>query len=239
MQNLISISTGFLYKITKDRNKMIEIIRGFSPDGVEVSFARPDRLLNFKISDSSLRYLKSLKHVSIHAPWIDISYGDNQKSQDVLGSIKKLYNLIEAKNVVFHQENIDNISSITGLELVISIENMDGNQKPNTIVETEKFLNKNKGMKFVFDFAHALNVSYDDIPLYLNRFKDRLIAIHISYKDRELKDHWFLHRYDSPKMRELLNEVKRFDVPLVLECVASNKQEIHLIKKEKEYLKSI
>jgi len=239
MQNLISISTGFLYKITKDRNKMIEIIRGFSPDGVEVSFACPDRLLNFKISDSNLRYLKSLKYVSIHAPWINISYGDNQKSQDVLGSIKKLYSLIGAKNVVFHQEDIENIRCIANLNLVVSIENMGWNQKPNTIVETEKFLNKNKSIKFVFDFAHALTVSYDDIPLYLDKFKDRLIAIHISYKDRELKDHWFLHKHDSPKMRELLNEVKRFDVPLVLEGVASNENEIPLIKKEIKYLKSI
>jgi len=239
MKNLISISTGFLYKFTRDRNWMINAIKAFSPDGVEVSFARPGPLLDFKISDSNLKYLKSLKYVSIHAPWKDISYGDNQKSKDIINAIKRLYDLIGAKNVVFHQDKIEDPSFITNSGMVVSTENMGWNEKPNTIEESEKFLNENPNVKFVLDFAHALTISHDEIPLYLDKFRDKLMEIHISYKDREPKDHWFLHKHDSPKMRELLNKLKGFDVPLVLECVALDESEVSLIKKEIDYFKGI
>lgn len=239
MQNLISISTGFLYKLTRDRNWMIDTIRAFSPEGIEISFARPGRLLDFKISDSNLKYLKGLKYVSIHAPWKDISYGDNQRSKDVISTIKRLYDLIGAKTVVFHQGNVEDSSFITNSGMVVLTENMGWNEKPNTIEESDNFLNENPDVKFVFDFAHALTVSPDEVPLYLDKFRDKLIEIHISYKDKEPKDHWFLHKHDSPKMRELLNKVKDFDVPLVLECVASNEEEISLIKKEMDYFKRI
>lgn len=239
MQNLISISTGFLYKFMEDRNEMIKTISRFSPEGIEISFAHPNDLINFKLSESALNYLKSLNYVTIHAPWKEISYDTNQESKEVLRLIKKLYDKIQAKYVIFHINEIKNPDILKDIGVNFSIENMDWKQKPNNPDEIEEFLIKNKDSGFTFDFAHALTVSNDDISQYIHRLKGNLNQIHLSYKDRKLKDHWFLHKFDSPSLRESLTLLKSVSVPFVFECVASDSSEIPLIKKEIEYIKSI
>lgn len=239
MRNPICISTGFLYRFMNDRNDMISKIKEFLPFGIELSFAYPQYLFSFMINKENLEYLKTLKLNSIHAPWKEIIYGNNQKSKDTLEAIEKLYKQIGARNVVFHREQLDDINIITNYNFVASIENADWKETGNTIEEIGIILNENKKLKFTFDFAHALTVSSDDIPIYLNKFKDRLIQIHLSILNKELKDHWFLYKYDSEKMRTLLSRLKSTDVPIVLECVASNQNEIQFIKKEMNYIKVI
>ena len=100
-------------------------------------------------------------------------------------------------------------------------------------------MKENQNLKFTFDFAHAITISSEDIPLYINRFKDRLAEVHLAMLNRNLKDHWFLHKYDSPEIRNLLKHIKNIDVPVILECVASTDDEVELIKKEMEYIKEI
>lgn len=239
MKNLICISTGFLYRLMNNRNKMIIKIREFLPDGIELSFAYPEYLFNFVINKENLKYLQSLKFNSIHAPWKEITYGNNQKSKDILEVIEKLYKQIAARNVVFHKEQLDDINVIKDYNFVASIENADWKEAGKSVEEIETILNENKHLKFTFDFAHVLTVSLDDIPLYLNKFKDKLIAIHLAMLNRSLRDHWFLHKYDSEKMKELLNYLKNTKVPIVLECVASDWSEVQLIKKEIKYIKAI
>jgi hypothetical protein len=79
MQNPICISTGCLYKLLEDRNEMVKELRKFSPAGIELSFAYPEYLLNFDLDKDNLEYLRSLKFNSIHAPWENITYGENGK----------------------------------------------------------------------------------------------------------------------------------------------------------------
>jgi len=74
MKNPICISTGFLYRLMNDRNEMIRKIKEFSPDGIELSFAYPEYLSDFILSEENLKYLQSLKFISIHSPWKEISY---------------------------------------------------------------------------------------------------------------------------------------------------------------------
>ena len=241
MQNPICISTGFLYKLFDDKNEIIERIKEFSPEGIELCIANSDYLLNFKISDNNLRYLRNLKFISIHAPWQAITYGNNQKSKDVLITIEKLYKQIGARNVVFsNKELVTDFNSITSYDFIASIENDDW-RKPsaNTPKEIRKILSENQNLKFTFDFAHALTVSSIDIPLYINKFKDKLIEIHLAFLNRKFKDHWFLHKYDSKKIRILLNHLKNTNVPICLECVALDQNEIQLIRREIEYIKMI
>ena len=57
--------------------------------------------------------------------------------------------------------------------------------------------------------------------------------------NRNLENHWFLHKYDSKKMRSLLNNLKQTNVPIILESVAFDKGEIQLIKKEMDYIKNL
>jgi len=240
MENPICISTGFLYRLTNDRNEMIKRIKEFSPYGIELSFAYPQYLFDFVVDEENLDYLQSLKFNSIHASWKEIIYGNNQKSKNVLEAIEKLYKQINAKNVVFHRDQIEDIQVITDHDFLASIENGDWREPlGNSVNKIEEILKENSKLKFTFDFAHALTISSDDIPLYVDKFKDKVVEIHLAMLNRDLKDHWFLHKYDSLEMRNLLNHLKNINVPIILECVAYNNDEVQLIKKEIEYIKEI
>lgn len=243
MKNPICISTGCVYKLFdySNRDSMIEELRKFSPMGIELCSAYPEYLLSFDINENNLKYLRSLKFNSIHAPWKNITYGSNSTSDKVLQKISELYKLVNARNVVFHKGQIKDYESILNGNFEPSIENDDWRKPKYTIEDIENILNKNGKLKFTFDFAHALTVSPADIPAYLGKFKDKLIEIHLAMLNKNLKSHWFLHKYDNPGIRDLLDDLKKASngVPLVLECVLSNRRELPLIKKEMEYIKSI
>lgn len=240
MNNPICISTGAVYKFSEDMNEEIQMLEKFSPDGVELCFADSQHLLDFKITEGNLSYLRELKAVSIHAPWIGIRYGKNQRSEDVLKAIGDLYCFVNARNVVFHADFIDDFGIFENYKPDCSIENNDWKHPfANTVLETEFLLAENKNIKFTFDFAHVLTMNSSDAPVYVEKFNDRIIQIHFSYHGRELSDHWFLHKHDSKEMQELLECLKPLNVPVILECVAADKNELPLIKKEMEYVREI
>ncbi len=241
MKNPICISTGSLYRLFNDRNKVIGKIKQFSPQGIELFFDCPESLFNFELSKENLNYLQKLQFNSIHAPWKNVNYGENAVSDCVLEAVQKLCTLVGAKNVVFHPtgQGMD-FGALNNYNFVASIENLDWRRDSGKAVkQIEAILKENEWLKFTFDFAHALTVSPNDIPLYISKFKDKLVEIHLAMLNRELRNHWFLHKFDNPKMRELLDYIKGVNVPIVLECVASNEGEIQLIEKEIEYVKKI
>ncbi len=239
MQNPICISTGCVYKLSDDRNDLIEKLRKFSPMGIELSFAYPKYLLNFDINKNNLEYLQSLGFNSIHAPWEDITYGENKISKEVLQKISELYKQINARNVVFHKEQIEDYNSIISNNFISSIENDDWKKPRHNVEDIKSILDKNKKLKFTLDFAHALSVSSSDIAEYINYFKDKLIEIHLSIVNKDSEEHDFLHKYDSAEIRNLLQPLKTVFVPVILEAAVSNLEEMKFIKKEIEYIKNL
>ena len=240
MKNPICISVGCVYRIFGDRyNERIEALRKFSPAGLELSFFYPKYLLDFEMSKDNLEYLQTLKFNSIHAPMWDIVYGNNKKCKETLKKITELYKQINARNVVFHKDSVEDYSVITGYDFVASIENDDWKNSKNTIEDIKNILDNNREFKLTFDFAHAITTS-SDISEYINYFKDRIIEIHISViPTKELGIHAFLHKYDDEEMRRLIQLLKTIDAPLVLECEVPNAKEIELIEKEMDFLKKV
>jgi len=241
MKNPICISSGFLHRITDDINERIDKIIEFSLDGIGLHITESQYLSNSEeVNKENLSYLQSLNFNSIHAPAGEFSYGSNEKSEKTLQAIEKMYKKINARNVVFHREQIGDINVFNNYDFIASIENGDwrrmGAKTPNQIGE---ILKKSPNLKFTLDFAHALSVSPDDIPKYINKFGDKLIEIHLSIIEPKTKEHWFIHKFDSKEIRNLLKCLKKTSVHIVLECVAFNKNEICLIKEEIKYIKSI
>lgn len=238
-KNPISISTGFLYLFTNDRNLMIKKLKKFKPDGIELSFADPKHLINFKISEENLDYLNTLQFNSIHSPWINTIYGENEKSKIIVEKIKELYKKINAKNIVFHEEQIEDFNIIKDLikeGYIASVENDDWEGECNSIPKLKNILSKNPELKFTFDFAHAYSISPDEIPNYIKELREKTVQIHLSILKKDLRTHRFLHKFDNNKNQLLIKELKKTNVPLVLECVALKKSEISLIKKEMNYI---
>jgi len=241
MKNPICVASGFLYRIIDDINKRIDKIREFSLDGIELHITESQYLSNFEeVNKENLAYLQSLNFNSIHAPAGEFSYGSNGKSKKTLEAIEKMYKKINAKNLVFHGEQIEDISVFNNYDFIVSIENGDWNEKDaKTPDQIGEILEKNPNLKFTFDFAHAFSVSPDDIPKYIDRFGEKLVGIHLSMIEPKTKEHWFVHKFDSKEIKNLLKCLKKTNVHIVLECVALNKNEICLIKKEIKYIKSI
>ena len=246
MNNPICISTGAVYRLDGDTNNKIDTLKDFSIDGIELCFAYPQDALDFSINKENLQYLKSLKHNSIHAPWKNIIYKNDKLTKEVLDSIEKLYKLINATNVGFHifkEKDLKHTKIFNNYNFNYSIENDDGRyvETPglNTVSKIKKALKINPGFDFTFDFAHGLVSFPEEIPNYINIFKNKLTRIHISYINKTMKDHGFLYRHNSAKIRKYLTYLRGATTPFVLECVLRNKNEIQDIKKEIEYLKSI
>jgi len=238
MKNPICISTGFVYKISEDMNEKIRLLKQFSADGIELNFASSKDLINFKITQDNLEYLKN-KRITIHAPWKDIIYGNNLNCINTLNSIQELYNKTNALLVNLHKRTEDDLEIFKNYNFIASIENEDWRTGINTPKGIDKILMENTNLGFTFDFAHALTVSPDDIPIYVNQFKNRIVQVHLSYLDKNLRDHYFLHKYDSKEVRVLLSNLKSLNVPFVLECVAPNLDEMQLVKQEIEYLRGL
>jgi len=207
--------------------------------GIELSFAYPNDLLSFNINKNNLDYLRRLKYNSIHAPAMDIKYGINKTSKEVLQKISEIYKQINARNVVFHKTEIENYNLLVDNDFTISIENDDWRKPEHNVEDIEKILSKNKKLKFTFDFAHALSVSSSDITQYLNKFKDRLVEIHLSIINKDSEKHDFLHKYSNEKIINLLQPLKVFSVPVVLEAAVLSFEEIGLLEEEIEYFKKV
>lgn len=239
MKNPISISTGCLHRLSEDRNKMVRELQKFSLSGVELSFNQPRHLLTFNIDKDNLEYLQTLKFNSIHAPAKDIIYGDNKTCKKVLQKISELYVKINAKNVVFHKNEIEDYSLIINSKFASSIENDDWRKPNNGIEYIKNLLDKYKELKLTFDFAHAMTVSPIDIPEYLDYFKGRLAEIHISIINEKTKRHDFMYKNDSEKLKGLTRLLKVSSAPLVLECAVLDFKDVDSLKKEMEYIKRI
>ena len=238
MDNPICISTGCVRRLLKDTNKGINLLRQFSPKGIEVSFPYSKNLINFDLEKDNLKYLETLKFNSIHAPFKDYIYENNEKSKEILRRISDLYKRINARNVVFHKDTIKDYDFIANNDFVVSLENDDWRKPKNTMSRLKDVLDNNEKFKFTFDFAHALSTS-SDIDEYISCLGDKLIEIHLSIIDEDSKRHTFLHRKDSEKLRRKLQSLKSISAPIVLECGIPNLGKKDLLRKEIDYIRSI
>lgn len=239
MENLVSISTGLVYKFITDRNEMIRKLRQFSPDGIELSFAAPEYLFNFSVTADNRAYLRSLPYVTIHAPWKTVVYGPRGNGRSVVAAIEKLYLEINAKNVTVHASEVQDFEIFHLPRCQWSVENDDWRKGANRLEQIEVILRRYPWLKFTFDFAHALTISEDEPKAYLEKLRPRMSQIHLSYFDRKLKDHHFLSRHRNVQIDSLTKLAATAGKPLVLECVAETEEEIPLVTQEIQYVKRL
>lgn len=125
MKNSIAISTGLVYKFYDDQPSRIERIKRLNPDGIEICIADPKYVLSFEPTTELIQYLKLLKRVTIHAPWIGMQYEDNPLCRKVLKKIENLYELFGAEAVVVHSGWTDDYNLFRSYNFQILVENED------------------------------------------------------------------------------------------------------------------
>lgn len=233
----ICVSTGTVYKISEDMNEKIRLIGQFGQDGIELNFAFARDLLAFEATTASLSHLKN-RRVTIHAPWKDITYGENPHCRQTLDAMQKLYNQINASLVNVHFVEGQDLGVFSNYQMKVTIENEDWRKETSqTPEQIEALLKQYPKFGFTFDFAHAYSISPELAADFLKKLKEKMTQVHLAYLDKTLPDHWFLHKKMTRELESLVRQIPS-RTPLVLECVASDKSEFPLIGNELIFLRT-
>lgn len=242
MENQIAISTGLVYKFYPDQVSRIQRMKPLFEGGygVEICIADPALLLSFDPDETLIEYIKTLPYVSIHAPWIGMTYGDNELCHSVLLKLQYLSGILNAKHIIVHSGWTKNYDIFRKYGLKILVENEDYKLPESwTPDQIAQILQKNPDIGFNFDFAHALTIWADTVRSFIDRFESQIVQVHMSHLSRDVRDHNFLYRDAEPWVLELLQYFKeRIKAPLVLENVAQTEEEIDMIREEITFLRN-
>ena len=190
MKNIISISTGLVYKFYDDQSSRIQRMRSLNPDGIEICIADSEYVLSFNPTNELVQYLKSLKRITIHAPWIGIQYSNNPLCSKVLKKIEELYQLLWAEFVVVHSNWTDNYDIFRNYNFRVLLENEDYKFRQGiTPDQIGRILDINPDIGFNFDFAHALTIWPDTVKEFIDRFGKQIAQVHMSNLTQWLKDY--------------------------------------------------
>jgi hypothetical protein len=241
MSHLICLSTGLVYKLENDRNKMIEMLKVYELDGIEINFPFPDYLLDYVPTNKNIKYLNSLKFVSIHLPWANIGYGPNAEAKRIVTKIRQLSKRIRINNLVIHPLQIEDFQFLNKFKLNVSIENEDPKMPKFFIPEDFKqIFDKYSKLYFNFDFAHARLVSKKNVSDFIESYQDKIIEIHLSSLKKGDNDHWFLKPSDSEKNRAQIKKLKQIkNAAIVFECVARDHKDLEKTSEEIKYIREL
>ena len=241
MDNPISISNGFGYRVFDDRNETMRFFQDFPIDGVELMIFDLNSLENFTLDRDVLAYLQGLPFVTIHAPFYE--YKRDTKTKKILQHLYNIYLLVNAKNITFHPDTISSFNVLADSGFKVSIENNDrqkvfGFQRPD---EIRKLLDQFDFLHFTFDFAHAFQINPDLVDGFLE-LRERISQIHLSYCFDELSEHGLLHNQQSRELKKKLSLLKNtlsVQIPIILECAALNRAQMNLLGDEIKFVKEV
>ena len=76
-------------------------------DAIELSFATPTELFGYRLSDQSKQNIEKFSAVSIHAPWKELRYNSDSKTQEIINKLKELSDQLPITGLVLHPDIID------------------------------------------------------------------------------------------------------------------------------------
>ena len=236
---VVAISTGCCYDLKLNELESVHFLEKYPIDGLELLFASPEELIHFELDDKALSFLKKLKFVSIHMPFENINYAENQETQQLLAKAIGLAKQVNAQYLVFHPNTIKDFNSIKNTSIQVCIENTNKKEESYRHVEKIKMiLEKHSFLGFVLDIAHVLGNSLD--PKDFLVLKDKLKAIHVSgqwIKKGNLKEHGFLTEGTKEQL-ERIKPILNLKKPKIIEAdFYPNK--VPLIEKEIQLIKGI
>ena len=241
-KRLVSFSTGNFYVQgrLRDKNKDISLcskLKGI--DGVEIMFALGAYLRGFKLKKSNIKFLRSLKFNTLHAPiWIKNSprgkyYYNTLYCKKILNKLHKIYDQIEAKNINFHAYQIKNFNLFKNKDYQYSIENLEARHNMK-LSRYKEILNNHPNFKMVLDTSHCQEVDEYEIKRLVKMFKRKIMYTHLSSNTYN-KIHQPIHTVDKKFLKQL-NPVKGLRTPIVIETW-TNTIDIKMMNKEIRFVK--
>ena len=237
MARIFSFALGNIWRWTKSKNRnvLIKYAKILDIDGVELTFAKKEELYSFKLSKDNKSWLKGLDYVSIHAPFKLIREAKNEEEIiKQLDIISKLYDEIEAKNVIIHPLDLPEAEILKDYDFSILTENLP-KRKNITISNLRKIFNKYPQIGLCLDVSHAYLWSKHETSKLVKAFKNKIMEIHLSGTYRR-KDHQSLRKVSKDFLFSI-QLIKKLNVPIVIE-EDIEKRSLKFVKEEIEYIKS-
>jgi endonuclease IV len=238
MKRVISFALGNIWRWGESKNRadLIQYAKNLGVDGVEITFSSKEELYNFKLSEEDLNWLKSLKYVTIHAPFkLKRKSKDKQEIIKQCDIILKLYQQVNAKDVIIHPLDLPSPEILAKYPFKVSTENLV--KKRNvTITKLEKIFQEYPNIGLCLDVAHAYLWSKDETQKLIDAFSERITQFHLSGTYRK-KDHQSL-RIVTKKFLSSIEPIKKLNVPIVIEEEIFAK-DLNYLKEEVEYIKQM
>jgi len=199
--------------------------------GIEVFLREPDKMSLLLESRATCDSLRRFFEVSIHAPFYDIVYGDNDETEKMFSDLRQVYRSLGAKRIVFHPADVPDLSVLSGRGMNVLIENMDFRKdRFQTWQEMKKVLDAHD-FGLCLDVAHAESISSLNLSGFVSELGDRIGELHVSHLAGGT--HMPLHVLKGDRI-ENFKFLSEIDKPLVIE---NGDRDIGLIEKEVEFLK--
>ncbi len=222
-RGLVGFSTGCLYQSSLP---LVDKLKAYLRAGstvLELSFARPNDLLEFEMTEPIASKLRKFSKITIHAPWIDVKYFDGSNlTRKMIDKIIRLSDLFFVSGIVVHPDVVLNFAALEMVPLPILIENMDKNKKYGISVDHIARIKEDYDLNFILDLQHAfewdpsLTLAHEMISCMGNRIRH----LHVSGETKSMR-HAPVYLADNRKdICDLLKMMP--SVPVVLEGVISD-----------------
>lgn len=178
----IGFSTGCLHRSNIPKGELIEFYYSLGANAIELSFSNPSYLNDFELSSETICNIKKYDYISIHAPWHEITYKPDEKTNDIIEKLRCLCDKIPVEGIVLHPDTVDDFRYLENSKLPFLFENMDKRKKFGTHPQHFLQLIKNYSFGFVLDLQHSYE---NDSTMkfareFVSIFGNRLKAIHVS-----------------------------------------------------------
>ncbi len=238
MAGPICFASGNLWRWgkNKNRNEHINILRKLDIEGVEITTGFKEELFSLKLSKTNVKWLRSLKHVSIHAPFGLVYRSESHKDLiNQMNALSRLYKQINAKNVVIHPYDLPSLKILNKYKMKISTENMVPHNHI-THADLKYILKKAPKMRLCLDAAHAYLYSKKETASLIRKFKKKISQVHMSgtYMHQE---HVSMRKVTKDFLRSI-EPIKKLNVPIVIEEDIKRKN-IGFVKNEIKRVKEI
>ena len=218
---LISLSTGSIYKWTKNFDDLLDICRGgIKINGIEIMLANGQILEKFSINSKNVKWLRALSHVTLHAPVsiLKEAYGDMALVGKQLKILEDIYNIVKAKAVIFHVTSIPEYGILREFNFKFIIENttLKGN------VDIHSFYQRLEEYRadMCLDVSHSFTWSSKEAEKYNIKFKDKIFQIHLSASSGG-HEHLPLSA-SGDTFKESIKFLKNINKPIIIESDYNN-----------------
>ena len=237
----LCFALGCIWNWTKHNNRagLIKYARQLDVKGAEITIGYIEELFALKFTKSQVKWLRSLKYVSIHAPF---NLSDSSKEEDIIkrmDKIQEVYNQVKASNVIIHPQQLPEKRILAKYKMRISIENMEKG-KYSKIRNLQNMLKKHPKKGLCLDISHAYGISKKDTANIIKKFKERITQIHLSGTYKRVK-HRSL-RIVTPSFIKSIHPIRKLRVPIILEEDMTkdiSRKSMNYVKKEVEYASSL